>query len=92
MLIQLLGVKFQVINDTETLFEQARGETNTFDELCSALRKKLAQREYVQEQDAKTGSHIHSTQIKQIDNHHASPGWVTEQRAITNNTTYDDSG
>ena len=53
LLVQLLGSKFKAINDTEALFEQAKGEANNFDELCSALRKKLAQREYIQEQDAK---------------------------------------
>ena len=52
MLIQLLGMKFKAINDTEALFEQAKGEPNNFDELISALCKKLAQRKYVQEQDA----------------------------------------
>ena len=46
-LIQILGMKFKVINDTEALFEQTKGEANNFDKLISALRKKLSQREYV---------------------------------------------
>ena len=76
MLIQLLGMKFKAINDTEALFEQAKGESNNFDELISALRQKLAQREYVQEQDANHQSQVNSTTLN----------------AVNNNTTYNDSG
>ena len=76
MLIQLLGMKFKAINDTEALFEQAKGEANNFDELISALRQKLAQREYVQELDAN-----HQTQLNS-----------TTFNAVNNNTTYNDSG
>ena len=76
MLIQLLGMKFKAINDTEALFEQEKGTANNFNELISALRKKLAQREYVQEQDATHQSQVNSTTFK----------------AVNNNTTYNDSG
>ena len=53
-----------------------KGEANNFDELISALCKKLGQREYVQEQDATYQSQINSTTFN----------------AVNNNTTYNDSG
>ena len=73
MLIQLLGMKFKAINDTEALFEQAKGEANNFDELISALRQKLAQREYVQELDAnhQTQPYAGACQGNQVDAHSA---------------------
>ena len=42
LLIQILGMKFKAINDTEAIFEQAKDNTDTFDELVNSLRIKLA--------------------------------------------------
>ena len=87
LLVQLLGLKFKAINDTETLFEQAKGEANNFDELCSALRKKLAQREYIQEQDAKDNAQMNFTSLQPVipaqthnyNTNYNDPGWRVDQ-------------
>ena len=84
MLIQNFGLKFKVINDTEVIFEQAKGETNTFDELSNALRNKLAQRKFMQEQDAKASSNINSTSMLQA--------YMSRYQGANNNSNYDDSG
>ena len=43
-LIDTFALKFKAVNDTEHIFEQARDNTENFDELANALRMKLAQR------------------------------------------------
>ena len=87
LLVQLLGLKFKAINDIEALFEQAKGEANNFDELVSALRKKLAQREYIQEQDVKDHVQMNftslqpmiTTQIHNYNTNYNDPGWRVDQ-------------
>ena len=55
----LFSSKFKVIGDTELIYEQAKDNSTTFDELLNLLRQKLTERDYLMEQDSKRGSTNH---------------------------------
>ena len=59
-LMNLFALQFKAINDTESIYEQARENTDTFDELANILRKKLAQRDYVQQLDDTSNARINT--------------------------------
>ena len=49
LVTHLFSTKFKVINDTELIYEQAKDNSTTFDELINILRTKLAERNYLRE-------------------------------------------
>ena len=48
----LFSTKFKVIDHTELIYEQAKDNSTMFDELIYLLRTKLAERNYLREQDS----------------------------------------
>ena len=55
------GAQFTVINDTDFLIEQVRDTTNTWDEMASSLRKKLARRTDLNTRTASRNARINNS-------------------------------
>ena len=53
----LFSTKFKVIGDTELIYEQAKDNSTSFDELLNILRTKLAERDFLREQDSNKNAH-----------------------------------